>query len=209
MFNSTMTFKDVLEEGFKSNKDVSQLDFTHVLTTLGVALIIGLFIFAIYRFTYEGVIYSHSYNMSILLISLITTLIIMTISSNIVLSLGMVGALSIVRFRTAIKEPIDIVYMFWSIAVGITTGAGLFYLAVMGSVFIGVIIILFSLFKTTKKTYILIAYFDKACEADVLKALSGNTYVIKSKIFTKDQIELTLKIKVKKSNRFYVSNQCH
>jgi uncharacterized membrane protein YhiD involved in acid resistance len=204
MNNAAVKFKDILEEGFMGKQQASQLDIVYVLTVLGITLIIGLFIFLIYRLTYQGVIYSHAYNMAILAISLVTALVIMTISSNVVLSLGMVGALSIVRFRTAIKEPMDIVYMFWSLVVGITAGAGLFYVAVAGSLFIGCVIVILSIFKTSKKSYMLIAYYHNSCEEAVNNALQGITYVIKSKTLTKDQIELTLKVKVKNNNTDFV-----
>lgn len=200
MFNASVKFKDILKEGFLEKQDLSQLNLTYVLTVLGVALVIGLFIFLIYRFTYQGVIYSHAYNVSILSVNLITALIIMTISSNIVLSLGMVGALSIVRFRTAIKEPMDIIYMFWSLAVGITVGAGLFYVAVSGSLFIGAVIVLLTFFKTSKKSYILLIYYKEKAEEQVLSALSEVSYLIKSKNYTKSQIELTLKVKIRHNN---------
>ncbi|MDF2819745.1 MAG: hypothetical protein K0R15_186 [Clostridiales bacterium] len=204
MNNAAVKFKDILEEGFMGKQQASQLDIVYVLTVLGITLIIGLFIFLIYRLTYQGVIYSHAYNMAILAISLVTALVIMTISSNVVLSLGMVGALSIVRFRTAIKEPMDIVYMFWSLVVGITAGAGLFYVAVAGSLFIGCVIVILSIFKTSKKSYMLIAYYHNSCEEAVNNALQGITYVIKSKTLTKDQIELTLKVKVRNNNTDFV-----
>ena len=204
MISMTTTFKDILKEGFLDKQNNVDLNLTHALTILGVTLAIGIFIFFVYRFTYEGVIYNHSYNVSILLISLITSLIIMTISSNLVLSLGMVGALSIVRFRTAIKEPMDIVFMFWAIAVGITSGAGLFYLAAAGSAFIGCTIVIMSFIKTTKSSYILMIYYEKTAETDIKNALKDVNYLVKSKTLTDENIELTLKVKVKKNDTSFV-----
>ncbi len=137
-----MTFRDIFKSSFLENMDsVPLLD-------MGIALVLsfllGLFIFAIYKQCYAGVMYSPSFGVTLVALSLITTLLILTVVSNIVLSLGMVGALSIVRFRTAVKEPMDIAFLFWAIAVGIVLAAGLLVLAVGGSLFIGVVLLAFS-----------------------------------------------------------------
>ena len=102
----------------------SPLTVPRILTTLVIALLLGLLILLVYKITYRGVLFNRSFGVALLMVALVTSVVIMPISSNIVLSLGMVGALSIVRFRTALKDPLDIVYMFWAIAVGLTTGAG-------------------------------------------------------------------------------------
>jgi uncharacterized membrane protein YhiD involved in acid resistance len=160
-----------------------------------MTLALGLFIFFIYRFTFDGVIYSHRFNASVLLIALITSLIIMTIQSNIVLSLGMVGALSIVRFRTAVKEPMDIVFLFWSIAVGITAGSGLFYIAVAGSIFIGAVMVVLALIKTDKQAYLMVLSYKSSAQPLIDQKMKSLKSTMKSKIYNNDTIELTVKLK--------------
>lgn len=136
-----MSFSDI----FKSSFLESVSEFSAVDTLIGMlfALVIGLFIFLVYKKTFSGVMYSTGFATSLVGLSLVTTLVIMAVTSNVVLSLGMVGALSIVRFRAAIKEPMEIVFLFWSLAVGIVIGAGMIPLAVIGSAIIGLILVLF------------------------------------------------------------------
>jgi len=137
-----MSFNDIFKSSFLES--VSTFSVLDTVIGLGVSLLIGLFIFLIYQKTLTGVLYSGSFALTLVGLSLVTTLVIMAVTSNVVLSLGMVGALSIVRFRTAIKEPVEIVFLFWSLAVGIVVGAGLIPLAVIGSAIIGVILLLFA-----------------------------------------------------------------
>ena len=139
--NSQLSFNDIFKSSFLEKATTFSLLDTVI--ALGLAFAIGLFIFLVYKKTFKGVMYSESFGTSLLSMTLITTLIILAITSNVILSLGMVGALSIVRFRTAIKEPMDIAFLFWSISAGIVLGAGLIPLAVFGSAFIGVIMIIF------------------------------------------------------------------
>ena len=134
------------------------------------------------------------------MITTITGFIIMTISSNVVLSLGMVGALSIVRFRTAIKDPLDIGFLFWSIAAGITAGAGLYFVAVIGTVFIAVIYIVFSMIKKSKRSYLLILHYSDTAEDNVNAVLGGMKYRLKNKTKTGDNNEITIEIKVKNND---------
>ena len=136
-----MSFSDIFKSSFLENVTaVSPLDM--VLTIL-LAFGIGLFIFFVYKKTYQGVMYSSSFGVTLIALTMITSQVILAVTSNVVLSLGMVGALSIVRFRTAIKEPLDIAFLFWSIAAGIILAAGMIPLAVIGSVIIGLILLFF------------------------------------------------------------------
>ena len=137
-----MTFQDIFKSDFLEN--INSISMFDMVLALALAFLLGLFIFFIYKNSYSGVMYSDSFGVTLVALSLITTLLILTVVSNVVLSLGMVGALSIVRFRTAIKEPMDIAFLFWSIAVGIVLAAGLIPLAVFGSIFIGVVLYVFS-----------------------------------------------------------------
>ena len=149
-----MTFSDIFKSSFlESVTEFSPLD---VLLGMVVALVVGLFIFVIYKKTFTGVMYSTGFALTLVGLALVTTLVIMAVTSNVVLSLGMVGALSIVRFRAAIKEPMEIVFLFWSIAVGIVIGAGMIPLAVIGSAIIGVVLLLFANRKSRENPYILV-----------------------------------------------------
>ena len=133
-----MNFSDIFKSSFLNN--VTEFSFLDTILALVVALLIGLFIFTVYKKTLTGVMYSNGFALTLVGLSLVTTLVILAVTSNVVLSLGMVGALSIVRFRTAIKEPVEIVFLFWSLAVGIVVGAGMIPLAIIGSVIIGIIL---------------------------------------------------------------------
>ena len=149
-----MSFNDIFESSFLENVTaVSLLDMVLALT---LAFGVGLFIFLIYKKTYAGVMYSSSFGVTLVALTMITTLVILAVTSNVVLSLGMVGALSIVRFRTAIKEPLDIAFLFWAIAVGIVLAAGFIPLAVFGSVVIGLILLAFANRKSHVNPYIVV-----------------------------------------------------
>ena len=131
-----VTFQDIFKSSFLERMD--SISLFDMLLALIMAFLLGLFLFFIYKKSYSGVMYSASFGVTLLVMTLITTLLIMAVTSNVVLSLGMVGALSIVRFRTAVKEPMDIAFLFWAIAAGIVLAAGLIPLAVVGSLFVGV-----------------------------------------------------------------------
>ena len=149
-----MTFNDIFKSSFLENMaSVSILDMAIALL---LAFGTGLFIFFVYKKTYQGVMYSSSFGTTLIALTMITTVVILAVTSNVVLSLGMVGALSIVRFRTAIKEPLDIAFLFWSIAVGIVLAAGMIPLAVIGSVIIGVILLIFVNKKSHCNPYIVV-----------------------------------------------------
>lgn len=173
--------------------------------TLMIAFFIGIGIFYVYKKTFEGVMYSKTFNISLVILSLISATIIIGVTNNIVLSLGMVGALSIVRFRTSIKDPIDVVYMFWSIGSGIIAGAGLYVLALISFVFIAAVLFSFKNMDIRQEPYLLIVgYEDAEAENAIFEALDGalNTYKIKSKTKVPQQYELTVEIRTRsdKSN---------
>lgn len=198
-----MSFSDVFKSSFLAN--INSFSTLDVLLALGLSFVLGLFIFLIYKKTYSGVMYSDSFGVSLIALAMITSLVIIAVTSNVVLSLGMVGALSIVRFRTAIKEPMDIAFLFWAIAVGIVLGAGLLPLAVIGSVIIGVIILVFSTRKTGDTPYILVVNCeDEAAEkqAGELILSGAKKSLLKSKAVNKLGIELTYEIRVKEGTDF-------
>lgn len=201
-----MTFNDI----FKSSFLESVTEFSVVDTMIGMvfALVIGLFIFVIYKKTFAGVMYSTGFAMTLVGLALVTTLVIMAVTSNVVLSLGMVGALSIVRFRAAIKEPMEIVYLFWSIAAGIVIGAGMIPLAVMGSGMIGCILLLFSNRKLHENPYILILSCtderaEKAAMTLAREALAK--LLVKSKTVNASGIEVTAEIRMKDGETAFVN----
>lgn len=201
-----MTFSDI----FKSSFLESVTEFSVVDTIIGMlfALVIGLFIFMIYKKTFSGIMYSTSFAMTLVGLSLVTTLVIMAVTSNVVLSLGMVGALSIVRFRTAIKEPMEIVFLFWSLAVGIVIGAGMIPLAVIGSAIIGVILVVFANKKTTDTPYILIiSCKDEKAEESAMNLIqqSVDKCLIKSKTVNAAGIELTAEVRIKDAATSFVN----
>jgi uncharacterized membrane protein YhiD involved in acid resistance len=201
-----MTFNDIFKSSFiEKVTEFSPLD---MVIALGLSFVLGLFIFFVYKKTFNGVMYSASFGVSLMAMSLITTLIILAVTSNIVLSLGMVGALSIVRFRSAIKEPLDIAFVFWSISVGIVIGAGLIPLAVFGSLFIGIILVLFVNKKSTDNPYILVVNCaDDKSEARVVKAVSESVkkHMLKSKTVSKNGVELTLEVRLKDMTTQFVN----
>lgn len=201
-----MSFNDIFKSDFLENvTSVSILDMTIALT---LAFGIGLFIFMVYKKTYSGVMYSSSFGTTLIALTMITTVVILAVTSNVVLSLGMVGALSIVRFRTAIKEPLDIAFLFWSIAVGIVLAAGMIPLAVIGSVIIGVILLVFVNRKSHCNPYIVILTCENyEAEKAAIGYLSGNVKkcVIKNKTASKNSIELTVDIRLNDGNTDFIN----
>lgn len=201
-----MTFNDIFKSSFLEN--VSEFSILDTVIGLAVALVIGLFIFIIYKKTLTGVLYSSGFALTLVGLSLVTTLVIMAVTSNVVLSLGMVGALSIVRFRTAIKEPVEIVFLFWSLAVGIVIGAGMIPLTVIGSAIIGVILLLFANRKIHNDPYILVTNCtDENAENAVMDILSKEAEhcVVKSKTVTASGIELTAELRTKTASTAFVN----
>ena len=201
-----MTFSDVFKSSFLSN--INSFSTLDVLLALGLSFVLGLFIFFIYKKTYQGVMYSDSFGISLISMSMITSLVIIAVTSNVVLSLGMVGALSIVRFRTAIKEPTDIAFLFWAIAVGIVLGAGLLPLAIIGSVIIGIIIVIFSTRKIGDTPYILVVNCENEETENTANTLikeEAKKSVLKSKAVNKLGVELTYEVRIKDDNTGFVN----
>ncbi|HAQ42108.1 MAG TPA: DUF4956 domain-containing protein [Clostridiales bacterium] len=192
-----MTFKDVFKSSFlEKATEFSILDVTIAML---LAFAIGLFIFYVYKKTFAGVMYSASFGVSIMAMTLITTFIILAVTSNVILSLGMVGALSIVRFRTAVKEPLDIAFLFWAISVGIVIGAGLIPLGVIGSIFIGIVLLVFVNKKSSDTPYIIILNLENdQAEKDCMEKIRTMTKknLIKTKTASKNGIELTVEVRL-------------
>ena len=201
-----MTFNDIFKSSFLSN--VSAVEPFDMVLVLALAFCVGLFIFFVYKKTYQGVMYSSSFGVTLVALTMITSLVILAVTSNVVLSLGMVGALSIVRFRTAIKEPLDIAFLFWSIAAGIVLAAGLIPLAVFGSAFIGVILLVFVNRKSHFNPYIVVVQCDGSeTERKALALLGENTSkcVVKSKTAQKGMVELNCEVRLKSENTDFIN----
>lgn len=201
-----MTFSDIFKSSFLEN--VNAVTVLDMVLALALAFGLGLFIFFIYKKTYAGVMYSSSFGVTLVALTMITTLVILAVTSNVVLSLGMVGALSIVRFRTAIKEPLDIAFLFWAIAAGIVLAAGMIPLAVFGSVLIGVIILLFANRRAAADPYIVVLSCDgHESEQKALAFLRGKVKrcSVKSKTARRGEVELTLEVRLQDDDTDFVN----
>ncbi|MBP3902554.1 MAG: DUF4956 domain-containing protein [Blautia sp.] len=201
-----MTFNDIFKSNFLNN--VTSVSIVDMVLSMVLAFCLGLFIFLIYKKTYQGVMYSSSFGVTLIALTMITTLVILAVTSNVVLSLGMVGALSIVRFRTAIKEPLDIAFLFWAIAAGIVLAAGMIPLAVFGSVLIGIILLIFVNRKSHTNPYILVVSCDDhEHEKKVTDFIKENTlrHSVKSKTAQKGCIELNLEVRLREDNTDFVN----
>jgi uncharacterized membrane protein YhiD involved in acid resistance len=197
ILNSRLGFDDLL------NQDYSQLFEEVTLSQIGLCLLLtcllAAFIFVVYRLNYRGSMYSYSFNASLIGMCLITSIMMMAISSNIVLSLGMVGALSIVRFRTPIKDPIDTVYIYWSICAGITCGVGIYGIAIVGNLLIGIIITVLARISLSSKRILLVIKFKKDGSERVDTILNDKYVAIKSKFINNDQVEYNVVVKKESS----------
>jgi hypothetical protein len=197
---------------FKSSilEKTSSISLVDATIGLLVAFAIGLFIYMVYKKTFNGVIYSHTFNISLIIMTMATALIIIGISSNVLLSLGMVGALSIVRFRTPIKDPMDIVYIFWAIVAGILSGAGFIALAVIGSLLIGLVLVIFiNKIKIENPYLLVIRYSENSIEDHVEHVISGyaKKHSLKSKsVMPGNDYEVTYEIRVKENDVSFINN---
>ena len=201
-----MTFQDIFKSSFLENVD--SVCIVDMALAMILAFGIGLFIFLIYKKTFSGVMYSSGFGVTLVALTMITTLVILAVTSNIVLSLGMVGALSIVRFRTAIKEPLDIAFLFWAIAEGIVLAAGMIPLAVFGGVFIGAVLLLFVNKKSYVNPYIVVlSCVNQESERKALDFLKQEVSrcIVKSKTVQRSMVEVTAEIRMKGENTEFIN----
>ena len=201
-----MTFNDIFKSSFLEN--VTSVSVLDMVLALALSFCVGLFIFLVYKKTYAGVMYSSTFGVTLVALTMISTLVILAVTSNVVLSLGMVGALSIVRFRTAIKEPLDIAFLFWSIAAGIVLAAGMIPLAVFGSVIIGVVLLIFANRKASSNPFILVLTCDShSAEEAAISFLDGKVKKlnVKSKTAQKGLVELNLEVRLNDDNTDFVN----
>ena len=197
-----MSVVDTIKKSVLSNF-TGTISVADMLLSLIVAFLIGVFIIYVYRKTYTGVVYSKAFALCILMLSMVTAMIIRTISSNISLSLGMVGALSIVRFRTAVKEPVDTGFMFWGITAGIMSGAGLYIISIIASLCIGLLYFVIYLmgFKLSNRYLLVLKYDIDAHDAVVKKLKTIKKFKVRSKSIFNDQVELSLEVDLKENKK--------
>lgn len=202
-----MSFNDIFKSSFIES--VTEFSFIDMALAMLFAFAGGLFIFLVYKKTFSGVMYSTGFALALIGLSMVTTLVILAVTSNVVLSLGMVGALSIVRFRSAIKEPMEIVFLFWAVALGIVIGAGMIPLAVLGSVVIGVIILIFANRKSKASPYILVIKCnDENSEKQAMELVksSAKAFCVKSKTVRHEGIELSAEVRLADAGTAFVNS---
>ena len=196
-----MTFQDIFKSSFLEN--VTSISVLDMLLTIVLSFGIGLFIFLIYKKTYRGVMYSSGFGTTLVALTMITSIVILAVTSNVVLSLGMVGALSIVRFRTAVKDPLDTAYMFWALTMGILLGAGLYLIALIVVLCISVLMIVLSFAKlSSTNAYLLVVHYDEFCEGAIQSELrrSVKTSKLRSKTLTRGGAEMTYEVRIDARN---------
>lgn len=201
-----LTFQDIFKSDFLSSVD--SISLVDIAIALVLAFALGLFIFFVYKKTYMGVMYSSSFGVTLIALTMISTVVILAVTSNVVLSLGMVGALSIVRFRAAIKEPLEIAFLFWAIAVGIVLAAGLIILAVVGSAVIGLLLIVFVNRRSWLDPYIVVLDCDGSeseREATDFLKKSVTKCSVKSKTVQAGAIELNVEVRMKSGDTGFVN----
>lgn len=207
--NETLNFSDLIKKKFleeMGGANALSINMGRIILSLLLALALGFLIYYVYQKTFQGVVYSRSFNFSLVLTAMVTALVILPITSNLMLSLGMVGALSIVRFRAAIKEPLDIGYMFWAISVGITTGAGFYTLSIVGTLLIAAVIIGFSYIRgSNSQAYLLVVNYDDRAQDEVGKVIGQLPFKrLKTKTVVRGNIEVTYEVRVKDGNEAFV-----
>ncbi len=201
-----MTFDAIFKSNFLER--VNSVSFFDMFLAIGLSFVLGFFIMAVYKKTFRGVMYSHSFSVSLLAMCTITTLIILAVTSNVILSLGMVGALSIVRFRSAVKDPLDIAFLFWAISGGIILGAGLIPLAIVGSLVVGIMFLVLMNQKIKDTPYILVVKaLGKNHEKHIMDEVEkvSKSHSLKTKtVSTYGETEITIELRLKEKNYSFI-----
>ncbi|WP_127534075.1 DUF4956 domain-containing protein [Paenibacillus kobensis] len=203
----TNNFSDFFKDSVVNNF-TSDIDLSKIIITMAFSFLIGFFIYLLYKRVFSGVLYSKSFNVALIGMTLVTSMVIIAINSNLVLSLGMVGALSIVRFRTPIKDPTDLIFLFWAAAAGIVTGAGFYSLAIAGSVIVGLVLFIFMKKSTFETPYLLVVNCDgNDSEQKLMQQVhtSVKRYNVKQKTVTPGNVELTLEVRIKDKESGFVN----
>lgn len=196
-------FSDIFKKGFL--QETGNLTIGGFIMSMLAAFICGMIVYFVYRKFFKGVIYNNNFNILLVLTSMVTCFIVIVISSNVVLSLGMVGALSIVRYRTAVKDPLDVGFLFWTVAVGVTCGAGLYIISLLGTIFIAIIYILLVNVRSRKRVYILIVKYANEAGKAVMREVEGINKVLKNKTTSKGYTELTYEVRLNGDNTAFVT----
>tara|TARA_B100000900_G_C20557584_1_gene707451 strand:- start:1034 stop:1726 length:693 start_codon:yes stop_codon:yes gene_type:complete len=198
-----LSFADIISSSVANLRSGSLITLSDIFLALFASLLCAAIISYTYKKSYQGVLYQKSFNLSLILITLITTAVIMVISGNLVLSLGMVGALSIIRFRSAVKDPIDIVFMFWAVSIGIANGVAAFKVSFVSTIVIAILIMVVKKLPLSSKSFILIIKGEPENEDKLLKTLSAHTsqYYLKSKSINNNQLEIIFEINVTDQNK--------
>lgn len=195
-----MGFKDVLKKSFLEGVNVADFSITSVALTLAVTAALGIYIYLVYRLVSKKEFYSKNFNISLVALAMITAAIILSIQSSVVISLGMVGALSIVRFRTAIKDPMDLVFLFWSLAVGIICGAGLYGMALMLSLCVTIVILVLDYMPNASAPMLLVLNAEDAKLEDAVTEIVSKYakyYRVKSRNLTKGGMDMVMELRIK------------
>lgn len=207
-----LNFSDIFNKSFVAMQSgMERFSAIEILVNLGVSFAVGLFIFYVYKKTFQGVLYQRSFNVSLVTITMVITLIIMTISGNLILSLGMVGALSIVRFRTPIKDPVDLVFIFWAITVGIANGVGYFNISIIGSIVLTIVLLIMTRKPEDEQPFLLVLQVPTTTDAGpVIKQIRKSVarFMLKSKTITPDYEEITAEIRLKGDDTSFM-NRLH
>ena len=194
------SIRSVLRESIEQLGLVEHLTVAYILVSLICAALCGLIIYLVYKIFYRGAVYSENFAVLIVLTTVVTAFIVITIGSNLVLSLGMVGALSIVRFRSAVKVPLDVGFLFWGIAVGITSGAGLYPFALIATAAIAIVYILFTVLGRGRRTFAVVVRYEDRAEEELNKILAEVHPKIRGRARYKDENELTADVKIKRDS---------
>ena len=196
-----MSVKDMIKKSVLESGVFDQYNISSILVALAAALALGILIFLVYRRFYTGVIYSRTFAVTLVGMTVLTCMVTLAISTNVVISLRMVGALSIVRFRTAVKDPMDLLYLFWAITTGITSGAGMYVLALIAAAIMILMIILFYSRQQRGRIYIAVIHYsgDEAGD-EVIRCFGKRKYFIKSKTMRKEKTEMAVEIFCKQAD---------
>ena len=198
-----MTFQDIFKSSFLEN--VTSISVLDMLLTIVLSFGIGLFIFLIYKKTYRGVMYSSGFGTTLVALTMITSIVVLAVTSNVVLSLGMVGALSIVRFRTAIKDPMDLVFLFWSISIGIICGAGLYEVALLTCLVVTILILVLENLPASRAPMMLVVNVTDADKEDAILDIVkkySKFYKVKSRNLTAGALDMVVEVQVKEESAF-------
>lgn len=197
-------FTDIFKNSFM--QETGNLTVEGFAMSLLAAFICSMILYFVYRYFFKGVVYNNNFNILIVLTGLITCFIVIVISSNVILSLGMVGALSIVRYRTAVKDPLDVGFLFFAVAIGVTCGAGLYIIGLGGTIFISLIYILLVKVRNRKRVYLFIVKYQNIAAESVLRELKPLRKILKNKTSTNDFTELTYEMKINGDDTSFVTN---